>query len=122
MRHLVEAEDVRPDDIVLISPFRHERTSLASITEIADLPLLSLEQAARRTAEHGPCLRRETLHRFKGLEVPVVILHDVAGSGPNVEFEAILTACSRAQHALYIVRSDDYRGDTPLPNRGALPE
>ena len=121
VRHLVEAEDVRPDDIVLISPFRHERTSLASITEIAELPLLSLEQAARRTAEHGPCLRRETLHRFKGLEVPVVILHDVAGSGPNVEFEAILTACSRAQHALYIVRSDDYRGDTPLPIRGALP-
>lgn len=121
VRSLVESEDVRPDDIVLISPFRHERTSLAHVSEIADLPLLSLEQAARRDPDQGPCLRRETLHRFKGLEVPVVILHDVTGSGPNVAFEAILTACSRAQHALYVLRSHDYGGPAPLPVQGILP-
>jgi hypothetical protein len=121
VRHLVYSEDVRPKDIAIISPFRFDRGSLAGCTELAGLPLLSLEDAVRQESEIGPCLRRETLHRFKGLEAPAVILHDVAGSGPNVSFEAILTGCSRAQHALYVLRSSEYAGAAPLAVQGALP-
>jgi hypothetical protein len=50
-----------------------------------------------------------------------VILHDVRGSAENVSYEAILTACSRAQHALYVLRSTDYAGSAALPVQGALP-
>jgi hypothetical protein len=66
-------------------------------------------------------VRYETLHRFKGLESPAVILHDVAGDGPNVFYEAILTAASRAQHALYVLRSSNYAGGARLAVQGSLP-
>jgi hypothetical protein len=122
VRHLTEGEDVRCEDIALLSPFKFERTSLAGMESLADLPLLALEDAARLGSDAPPCLRRETLHRFKGLEAPVVIMHDVAGGGANVNYEAILTGCSRAQHALYVLRSSDYRGEAALRVQGELPE
>ena len=121
MRHLHLAEDVRLDDIAILSPFRRERTVLNGVDQIAGIPLVSLEDAAKRREFDPPCLRFETLHRFKGLESPVVVLHDVSGASRNVAYEAILTACSRAQHALYVLRSSDYRGGAALPVQGELP-
>jgi hypothetical protein len=121
VRHLHIGEDVRLEDIAILSPFRLDRTALAGVDAIAGVPVRPLEAAVRRGAEEGPCLRWETLHRFKGLEAPVVILHDVAGSGANVAYEALLTACSRAQHALYVLRSTSYAGGARLPVQGALP-
>ncbi len=121
VRDLHEREDVRLDDIVLLSPFRRERTALHELTTVAGFPLVSLEEAAGRDAAQPPCVRYETLHRFKGLESPAVILHDVAGDGPNVFYEAILTAASRAQHALYVLRSSNYAGGARLAVQGSLP-
>lgn len=121
VRHLHLAEDVRLDDIAILSPFRRERTVLNGVDQIAGIPLVSLEDAAKRREFDPPCLRFETLHRFKGLESPVVVLHDVSGASRNVAYEAILTACSRAQHALYVLRSSDYRGGAALPVQGGLP-
>ena len=121
IRHLVDAEGVRHEDIAILSPFTFARSALAGIDSIAGIPLVSVEAAAKRAPDDAPCLRYDTLHRFKGLEAPVVILHDVSGSGKNVAFEAILTACSRAQHALYVLRSSNYAGSTPLPVQGELP-
>ena len=121
VRHLTEGEDVRCEDIALLSPFKFERTSLAGAGAIAELPLLALEDAARLGPDAPPCLRHETLHRFKGLEAPVVIMHEVSGGGANVNYEAILTGCSRAQHALYVLRSSEYRGEAALRVQGELP-
>jgi len=121
VRHLVDGEDVRPQDIAIISPFTFHRSAFAGVETVAGMPLLSLESAAKRGPDEAPCIRYETLHRFKGLESPVVILNDVAGSGRNVAYEAILTACSRAQHALFVLRSSDYAGGAPLPVQGELP-
>lgn len=125
VRHLVDGEDVRPEDIVILSPFRQERGVLANETTVAGIPLVPLADAASRDDTEPPCIRWATLHRFKGLEAPAVILHDVSGSGPNVAFEAIFTACSRAQHALYVLRTRDYAGDgrgyAALPVQGKLP-
>ena len=121
VRHLHIGEDVRLEDIAILSPFRLERTCLAKAETLAGIPVLPLEKAVRRGPDEVPCLRWETLHRFKGLEAPVVILHDVSGSGPNVEYEPILTACSRAQHALFVLRSSSYAGSARLPVQGELP-
>ncbi len=121
VRELHEREDVRLDDIVLLSPFRRERGVLHDLDSLAGFPLASLEESARRDANEPPCLRYETLHRFKGLESPAVILHDVAGDGPNVAYEAIMTAASRAQHALYVLRSSNYAGGARLAVQGSLP-
>lgn len=121
LRHLHLAEDVRLEDIAVLSPFRLERTCLAGVEALAGYPIAPLEQAVRRRPEDPPCVRWETLHRFKGLEAPAVILHDVSGGGANVEYEPILTACSRAQHALFVLRSSNYAGGARLPVQGALP-
>jgi hypothetical protein len=120
VRHLRISEDVRTDDIVLLSPFRADRGVLAGVEAIDGLPVVSIEESVR--LEPGtPCLRRETLHRFKGLEAPAVILHDVRGAAENVSYEAILTGASRARNALYILRSGDYAGGAALPVQGELP-
>jgi hypothetical protein len=121
VRHLVDGEGVRHEDIVLLSPFRRDRGCLADIDNVCGIPLVPLAESFTRDDSEPPCLRWETLHRFKGLEAPAVILHDVRGDAENVSYEALLTACSRAQHALYILRSDDYAAPTPLPVQGELP-
>jgi hypothetical protein len=83
--------------------------------------LVSLAESFVLKESDPPAIRWETLHRFKGLEAPAVILHDVRGGAENVSYGAILTACSRAQHALYILRSTDYAGPAALPVQGELP-
>ena len=121
VKHLVDSEGVRNEDIVILSPFRRDRGCLAGVEYIRGIPLVALGDSFGRDASDPPCIRWETLHRFKGLEAPAVILHDVRGGAENVSYEAILTACSRAQHALYILRTDDYSGAAALPVQGALP-
>ena len=121
VRHLVDAEGVRLEDIILLSPFRRDRGCLAGVELVRGIPLVPLGESFTRDESEPPCLRWETLHRFKGLEAPAVILHDVRGSAENVSYEAMLAACSRAKHALYILRSTDYGGPAPLPVQGELP-
>jgi len=121
VRHLVDGEGVRPEDVVLLSPFKQERGVMAGQQLVAGIPLVPLADALGRAHDEPPCLRWETLHRFKGLEAPAVILHDVRGGAENVSYEAILTACSRAQHALFVLRTTDYAGGAALPVQGTLP-
>lgn len=121
VRHLVDAEGVRTEDVMILSPFRRDRGCLAGEDQIAGFLLVNLAESFTHDAGDAPAIRWETLHRFKGLEAPAVILHDVRGIAENVSYEAILTACSRAQHALYILRSTDYAGPALLPVQGELP-
>ncbi len=104
---LLESEDVRLRDIVLLSPFRRDRTCLANITSLSGMELM---RASEYPLDRDPdeYLRYETLHTFKGTESPVVILHDVHGDGPNVSPRALYTACSRATTALFVLHRDDF--------------
>jgi hypothetical protein len=121
IKHLVDAEGVRTEDVMILSPFRRDRGCLAGEDRVGGFQLVNLAESFERGELDVPAIRWETLHRFKGLEAPAVILHDVRGSAENVSYEAILTACSRAQHALYILRSTDYGGPAALPVQGELP-
>ena len=121
VKHLVDAEGVRTEDVMILSPFRRDRGCLAGETTVGGFLLVNLAESFAHDENDPPAIRWETLHRFKGLEAPAVILHDVRGSAENVSYEAIWTACSRAQHALYGLRSTDYAGSAALPVQGALP-
>jgi hypothetical protein len=121
VKHLVDAEGVRPEDVMILSPFRRDRGCLAGEETVAGFMLVNLADSFELDGGDVPAIRWETLHRFKGLEAPAVILHDVRGAAENVSYEAILTAASRAQHALYILRSTDYAGPAALPVQGELP-
>jgi hypothetical protein len=121
VKHLVDAEGVRPEDVMILSPFRRDRGCLADEDRLAGFMLVSLAESFVLKESDPPAIRWETLHRIKGLEAPAVILHDVRGGAENVSYGAILTACSRAQHALYILRSTDYAGPAALPVQGELP-
>lgn len=121
VKHLVDSEGVRAEDVVVLSPFRRDRGCLAGVETVGGFLLLSLAESLALDESAPPAIRWETLHRFKGLEAPAVILHDVRGGAENVSYEAILTACSRAQHALYVLRTSDYAGSAALPVQGELP-
>ncbi len=107
LTELLSSEDVRPRDIVLLSPFRRERTCLGSVTALCGMGLM---RASDYPIDRDPdeFLRYETLHTFKGAESPVIILHDVHGSGVNVNSRALYTACSRATNALFVLHRDDF--------------
>ncbi len=107
LTELLESEDVRPRDIVLLSPFRRDRTCLANVKTLCGMQLV---RASEYPPDRDPdeYLRYETLHTFKGAESPVVILHDVQGSGVNVNPRALYTACSRATNALFVLHRDDF--------------
>ncbi|MSR42254.1 MAG: hypothetical protein EXS10_10215 [Phycisphaerales bacterium] len=108
LTELLSSEDVRPRDIVLLSPFRRERTCLAGLKSLCGMELM---RASEYPLDRDPdeFLRYETLHTFKGAESAVVILHDVQGTGVNVSPRALYTACSRATNALYVLHREDAR-------------
>ncbi|GGK52595.1 nuclease-related domain-containing DEAD/DEAH box helicase [Salinarimonas ramus] len=84
-------------DVILLGPRRRENSLLADVSKVGGWPLRDLGGA-------GPGdLAYSTIHAFKGLERPVVILIDVEGGSPE-ECDALLyVGMTRARLRLFIV-------------------
>ncbi len=98
------AGEVKPSQIVILSPNRKERSCMADSDEICGLKLctevLDLDDGR---------IRFSTLHRFKGLEADAIIVCDVDGAPPNCDSYHQYVSMSRAKHLLFIVHSDGWR-------------
>jgi hypothetical protein len=69
------SRDVRPEDIVILSPRKRENSLLAEIRTLAGMPIFE-----SRDASHTGILF-STMHSFKGLERQVVLAIDMDGIG-----------------------------------------
>lgn len=90
-------DGVKPDDIAILSPVRKERSVVAELT---DCPI-SLDPDQRDGQ-----IFFSTIHRFKGLESPVVILTDFDQIDYTSQKNLLYVGMTRARSALYVVLSD----------------
>ena len=94
--HLLR-DGVRQDDIVLLSAVR---MSHSVANELQEYPI-STERTERKNK-----LLFSTVHSFKGLESPVVILIDFDSIDYNQRKHLLYVGMTRARSALYVIMSD----------------
>ncbi len=99
----LKAKDIKPEQVVVLSPHTREKSCLNGFQELAGCPLLDwMPVAAEGT------VRFSTSKGFKGLESDVVILCDMDGKFPIHTPADRYVATSRAKHLLYVLHSADW--------------
>lgn len=105
LHRLVVEENVPAEDIVILTPRGRERSALWRIGTVGNFRLS--EQWATASGE----IFCSTIHAFKGLESPVVILAEIE-SGAARDLEPLLyVGSSRACHHLVVLASADLPSD-----------
>jgi Nuclease-related domain/UvrD-like helicase C-terminal domain/AAA domain len=105
LQHLIEEEHVPASEIAVLTPFSH-RKSLLKAESLRPTQDITLHWSAQ--ADGTKQVRLDTIHSFKGLERPVVILTEIerwSAQGMNaLNRERLLyVACSRAKHYLIVL-------------------
>lgn len=94
---------VRPADVIVLGPRRREHSIIAGVTAVGAWRLKDMSSAGSDELSYS------TIHSFKGLERPVVIVVD-AGSGNSEETDSLLyVAMSRARIRLFLVCPEEAR-------------
>ncbi len=95
-------QDVSIGDVVLLTPTRLTRSPLRNRGSLGGFPLTEV-------ARPGGLLT-SSLHAFKGLERPVVILGELGDRGTDRLVEYLYVGGSRARHQLYLLAVPDVAG------------
>ena len=90
-------------DVIILSPRRLENSGLSGVERIAGFPLNDI---TRRDAAVPDSLRFSTIHSFKGLESPVVIVVDIDQVDSDEPQSLLYVAMSRARSHLILMISD----------------
>ena len=105
LERLVEEDDVRPQDIGIISTRRLENSPFAEDGRAGRFRLVGLgDPHAAKGRRSRPRIVFDTLERFKGLERDVVVLLDLPGSKRAVTAARLYVGASRAKHLLVVAR------------------
>lgn len=107
------ARQIRPDEIMVISSHKRQRSCMAGVKRLGGYPLV----------DHTPEYSEDTitfssLHRAKGLESKVVIFCDVDGGVPYCSKANQYVAVSRARSMLFVVHQKGWRVDQVTVRRG----
>jgi superfamily I DNA/RNA helicase len=94
--------DVRPEQIVILTPHRRTHSSLDGVSAIAGIAL------ADGPGERKGKLLHTTIGAYKGLESDVVILLDIDPSDPRCDRRARYVGASRARLALHVFAKGDW--------------
>lgn len=106
LRSLLGREDVAPHQIAVIGPAAKDRGSLADLTEVDNVRLVTSAEEWRL----GGGVLVTTARSFKGLEAEVVLLYDLGGFSRLFRREDPYVSCTRAKVLLVaIVHGDECR-------------
>lgn len=115
LERLVEEDDVRPQDIGIISTRRLENSPFAEDRRAGRFRLVGLgDPHAAKGRRSRPRVVFDTLERFKGLERDVVVLLDLPGSKRAVTAARLYVGASRAKHLLVVARLRRSEGAPPV--------
>ena len=114
--HLTK-EKIPVDDIMILSPRRLERSGLAGIERISHYPLLDISRGMTTTQS---AIRFSTIHSFKGLESPVVIVVDIDRIEGDEPQSLLYVAMSRARSLLILMIGERARQSVERRIRAAL--
>ena len=99
-------EEMPTDDVVILSPRRLENSGLAGVESISRFPLVDISRGA---ADVPHSLKFSTIHSFKGLESPVVIIVDIDQVESEEPQSLLYVAMSRARSLLILMISEGAR-------------
>jgi hypothetical protein len=94
---MLSDEKVPPGDIVLLSPLGKEKSQWKHKTEVGEFMLW------RGDTIKGNRIQVETIHGFKGLERPVLILSELNESSADDRVNLVYVALSRARHYVVVL-------------------
>lgn len=94
------------EDLVVLSPLRLQNSGLAEVASISRFPLIDV---SRGMVDAPLSLKFSTIHSFKGLESPAVILVDIDEVDSDGPQSLLYVAMSRARSLLILVISADAR-------------
>ena len=115
LERLVEEDEVRPQDIGIISTRRLENSPFAENRRAGRFRLVGLgDPHAAKSRRSRPRIVFDTLERFKGLERDVVVLLDLPGSKRAVTAARLYVGASRAKHLLVVARLKPSGGVPPV--------
>jgi superfamily I DNA/RNA helicase len=97
---LIHEQNVVPENIIVLSPLNVNNSVLKEGQRIGHL-ILSWHESG----EHK--IRCSTIHAFKGLESPVIILVEMSNAHADTRNELMYVALSRARNHLIIVIQED---------------
>ena len=100
------------EDVIILSPRRLENSCLAGVERISRFSLVDI---SRGTASRRRSLKFSTIHAFKGLESPVVIIVDIDEVDSDEPQSLLYVAMSRARSLLILMISEAAR--TPMERR-----
>lgn len=98
---LVVEEAVDVADIVVLTPIAPEKSALATSTSVGRFSLTTNWDVSPNEIYYT------SIHSFKGLESPVVILVEIEPTFHHKVQELMYIACSRARHHLVIIGHED---------------
>lgn len=101
LHELVVEEKVDTTDIVILTPVAADKSALATNKNIGRFLLTTNWDVTANEIFYT------TIHSFKGLESPVIILVEVEPTLRHRVQELMYIGCSRARHHLMIVHHED---------------
>lgn len=99
LRTLLQREGVTPQQIAVLGPAARDKGSLAGVSDIDGVPLVTSALLWRS----GGGVLVTTARSFKGLEAEVVVLYDLGGFGPFFKREDLYVSCTRAKALLVAI-------------------
>ena len=105
VRTLKQDDNLSSSDIVLLSPRSYHSCILADMDY--RLAGYNVERFALEEPDEGT-LYYESIHGFKGMESPVVVLFDVRKDHVASSDSNIYVGCTRARHVLHVVHEKEW--------------
>jgi superfamily I DNA/RNA helicase len=103
-------EGLNPEDITILTPHTNDEAIQALTCNEERLHrLVSLSQSQHARLNPGGRIRYGTIHSFKGLESPAVVVAGVDEVASERGASLLYVALSRALHRLVILMSEDLR-------------
>jgi hypothetical protein len=105
---LMDNEQIKPDQIAILTPHSRSNSLLSGVSELAGQPLTG--------SPFEPGIFHGTISSYKGLESDVLVLADIDPNDPLCNRKARYVAASRAKLRLFVFA----RGDWMQPHTGVL--
>jgi len=103
LRQWVNKERLRPEQIAILSPYKHSNSCLGRKTSVGNVRVVS----DLSKWEGGEGVLFSTVKAFKGLEADAVVLTDLNSLTSVFSSQDLYVACSRAKHVLVILPGED---------------
>ena len=99
-------EAIPIEDVMVLSSRRLENSGLAGVQSISGFPLIDISRGMTAVRQS---LKFSTIHSFKGLESPVVIIVDIGQVDSDEHQSLLYVAMSRARSLLILIVSKSAR-------------